>query len=520
MERGGLIAGRYELLKRLGRGGMGEVWAARDRTLHRDVALKLLDLDGGVHPELPQRFEREAVAAAQINHPNVVALHDRGMHESMLFLVMEKVEGVTLSEYARAENPISMARVLDIASGICSALMAAHEAHIIHYDIKPSNVMLTSDGQVKVVDFGIAGFIQASFSVARSSQLAPAGTVEYGAPEQFLAERGDERSDLYALGGVLFTLLANRPPFTGHNGIALMRRKLDEEAPHLDSLRPDLPPAVTALVAELLQRRPDRRPQSARRVHERLQELRADLAPEKDGASGLRTTAAESSGPSIPAIDGTRQPSELPGSSFTISWTGEDRLSTYFDTRPRRVRAVSMTIAVTVLLAGFFITLALDPNEPFTSAEDGEADAWSAWSILFACTAGFTLLLLLVFLPMSYPAAKTAWSLQVGPRGIRTTSGFDRREYPWDIVRAFAIGEGGNSKSFLWSAALHIKFTGAEHPADSHPAGWPLPHRPEAFNDMVPVCVLGPMTDQQRTALREALARYGQGKDDADVWGA
>ena len=98
MERGELIAGRYELGKRLGRGGMGEVWAARDRTLHRDVALKLLDLDEAAHPELPQRFEREAVAAAQINHPNVAALYDRGIHENMLFLVMEKVEGATLTE--------------------------------------------------------------------------------------------------------------------------------------------------------------------------------------------------------------------------------------------------------------------------------------------------------------------------------------------------------------------------------------------------------------------------------------
>ncbi|MFE5597204.1 serine/threonine-protein kinase [Streptomyces sp. NPDC056549] len=147
--------------------------------------------------------------------------------------------------------------------------------HVIHYDIKPHNVMLTPDGTVKVVDFGIAGFIQNAFTVAHSSQLTPAGTPEYGAPEQFLTERGDARSDLYSVGSVLFALLAGRPPFTGHNGLAIMRRKLDEDAASLGTLRPDLPPAVTRLVAELLDRDPDRRPQTAVAVHEQLVRLQA-----------------------------------------------------------------------------------------------------------------------------------------------------------------------------------------------------------------------------------------------------
>ncbi|MFJ2271667.1 protein kinase [Streptomyces sp. NPDC087849] len=279
MKPGELIAGRYELVKRLGRGGMGEVWAARDRSLRRDVALKLLDLGGSVHPDLPQRFEREAVAAAQINHPNVAALYDRGVHEDMLFLVMEKVGGATLADHLHAKSSMTLARALEITSEICAALIAAHRAQVIHYDIKPHNVMITSDGRVKVVDFGIAGFVQTAFSVARSSQLEPAGTVEYGAPEQFLAERGDERSDLYALGGVLFALLAGRPPFTGHNWLAVIRRKDEEEAPRLDVLRPDLLPEVTALVAELLRRDPGQRPRSARQVYNRLQQLRSALEP-------------------------------------------------------------------------------------------------------------------------------------------------------------------------------------------------------------------------------------------------
>lgn len=278
VKQGKLIADRYELIDRLGRGGMGEVWAARDRVLHREVALKLLDLDGIAQADLPRRFEREAVAAAQIVHPNVAALYDRGIHDDVLFLVMEKVNGQTLTARLQAENPFPLTRALAVASGVCAALEAAHRARVIHYDIKPHNVILTGDGPVKVIDFGIAGFIQAAFTVARSSQLVPAGTPEFGAPEQFLTERGDERSDLYALGGMLFAMLAGRPPFTGHNSIAVVRRKLDEEAPPLDAFRPGLPPEVTALVAELLERDPDRRPQSAQQVQQRLQALLASCA--------------------------------------------------------------------------------------------------------------------------------------------------------------------------------------------------------------------------------------------------
>ncbi|MEJ8640629.1 serine/threonine-protein kinase [Streptomyces sp. MS1.HAVA.3] len=292
MERGQLIAGRYELMKRLGRGGMGEVWAGRDRALRRNVAIKLLVLDDTVPPDLPARFEREAVAGAQINHPNAVALYDRGVHEDLLFLVMERVEGGTLAEHIRDGGPMEIARALEIAQAICSALVAAHRAQVIHYDIKPQNVMVTPDGLVKVVDFGLAGFVQTLFSLARSSQLNPAGTPEYGAPEQFLKERGDVRSDLYALGGVLFALLTGQAPFNGHSGMAVVHRKLNEDAPSLRTLRADLPPSVTQLVADLLQRDPDRRPQTAMVVQERLGRLRASLY-----APGL---SAAANGPAVP----------------------------------------------------------------------------------------------------------------------------------------------------------------------------------------------------------------------------
>ncbi|SOD58953.1 Serine/threonine protein kinase [Streptomyces zhaozhouensis] len=315
MERGKLIADRYELTGRLGRGGMGEVWAARDRVLRREVALKLLDLDGIDHADLRQRFDREAVAAAQIVHPHVAALYDRGVHDDVLFLVMEKVEGQTLAARLQAASPFPLTRAVAVAVGVCAALEAAHRARVIHYDIKPHNVILADDGLVKVIDFGIAGFVQAAFTVARSSQLVPAGTPEFGAPEQFLTERGDERSDLYALGGMLFAMLAGRPPFTGHNSIAVVRRKLDEEAPSLDTVASGLPPEVTALVAELLRRDPDRRPQSAQLVQRRLQAIAASCAA-ADAPTVLVPPATR------PMADVTRRAPQPPAPG---SW---DRVST------------------------------------------------------------------------------------------------------------------------------------------------------------------------------------------------
>ncbi|GGW36021.1 hypothetical protein GCM10010503_09830 [Streptomyces lucensis JCM 4490] len=516
VERGELIAGRYELLKRLGRGGMGEVWAARDRTLHRDVALKSLDLDAAVHPELPQRFEREAVAAAQVNHPNVVALYDRGVHEDLLFLVMEKVEGLTLSEYIHAESPVPLGRALEIAEGICTALVAAHQARVIHYDIKPHNVMLTPDGQVKVVDFGIAGFVQSAFTLARSSQLTPAGTPEYGAPEQFLTERGDERSDLYALGGVLFALLTGQPPFTGHNGLAVMRRKLDEEAPRADALRPGLPPAVADLVAELLHRDPRRRPASARLVRERLRELRAALGPSEEGTSDLPPTRVQP--PRTRRADGTRQPLDR-GGPFTVSWTGEEPLSAYADSRKVRRAAIGLGIALAVGLAGALVPVILKPGETLS---DEPGNGWMAMLVVFGVIGVFSLLMLLVQAACQFPRVTSPWTLQIGPPGIRTTHGPDSREYRWNQVQTYATEEVTNDAGNWCNAGLYVKFLKGDKRRDLdryRPAGWPFPRRAMKRDGMLPVCVLGPMTEQQRAALDDALARYARGKRAGEAWG-
>lgn len=538
MERGELIAGRYELIKRLGRGGMGEVWAGRDHSLRRDVAVKLLLLDEAPHPELALRFEREAVAAAQINHPHAVALHDRGVHEDALFLIMEKVEGATLAEHIRDEGPMAVARALEIAHGICAALVAAHQAGVIHYDITPYNVMITPDRGVKVVDFGIAGFVQTMFTVAGSSQLTPAGTPEYGSPEQFLAERGDGRSDLYALGGVLFAMLTGRPPFTGHNALAVVRRKLDEDAPPLAALRPDSPPALTALVAELLDRDPGRRPESARHVLERLSRLRAGLDTDEGGpaadadAEARRALLARTAGAmkavlararTLPlgqvALQSPRPPAEtgrptlpLHGSvmPFDAAWTGEERLSSYTG---RRVSLRDFVLsALTLVPAAAMIYLPFSTRLIRSMDDDSPAVLIPVVGVLLAL---FALVLLTTFLGDALHHAvmrkrRAAWELHVGPRGIVTQGAAGTHEFPWEGIERVSIEEIQGSPPYRYTG-VHIDLVpGATRPTMMRPAGWIYPEpRTVKSRSRIPVCVLGPMTERQRTDLMEALAGYG-----------
>jgi serine/threonine protein kinase len=326
VERGTLIADKYELVERLGRGGMGEVWAGRDRDLHRNVAVKFLVVDD-TPADLLHRFDREAVAAAQINHSNVVALYERGVHDGLRFMVMERVEGTNLASRMHGRPPMELAQAIGIAQEICAALVAAHQAKVVHYDIKPSNVMLTSDGRVKVVDFGIAGFSHThTFTIAPTTMLSPAGTASYGAPEQFLDQRGDERSDLYALGSVLFALLAGEPPFTGANDLSVIRRKIDGEPPRLNALRPGVPPALTHLVSELLQRDPDQRPQSAEAVHDRLEQARFAATVTGDRKQTVYDTV------SMPETPPRAR------DNFGISWTGREPSSTRTEESKKNLR--------------------------------------------------------------------------------------------------------------------------------------------------------------------------------------
>jgi serine/threonine protein kinase/tetratricopeptide (TPR) repeat protein len=282
----------YEVLGTLGAGGMGEVFRARDTRLGRDVAVKVLPDAVASHPERLARFEREARTVAALNHPNIVVLHsieeDRGIH----FLTMELVEGQTLDALI-APGGLPLSRVLEIAIPLADALTAAHERNVVHRDLKPKNVMLTRDGRVKVLDFGLAKLASGveSNPSDSASPTVPAisavgevvGTVPYMAPEQIRGEAVDVRTDLFAFGIMVYELATGRRPFTGPTLADVSSAILRDTPARITSLRTDLPGELARIVERCLEKDARARFQRARDV---IQELRLlQQAPGQEGST-------------------------------------------------------------------------------------------------------------------------------------------------------------------------------------------------------------------------------------------
>jgi eukaryotic-like serine/threonine-protein kinase len=237
-----VIAGRFRLEQVLGHGGMSEVWLARDLELERPVAVKLLS-SAGTAP----RFEREARSAASLSHPNIVGVFDYGEFEGRRYLVLEYVPGGTLDE--RMSTPLSDDEVAEIARDIAAGLAHAHQHGIVHRDLKPSNVLFDGEGRAKIADFGVA---RAVSDATLTTTGAVVGTAQYMAPEQATGGEVGPESDVYAFGVILFQMLTGRPPFEAEHPVAEMLTKSWQDAPAVESLRPDAPPFLAALAASAL----------------------------------------------------------------------------------------------------------------------------------------------------------------------------------------------------------------------------------------------------------------------------
>jgi serine/threonine protein kinase len=259
------LAGRYVLEDRIGRGGMGEVWRATDTVLGRSVAVKTIDLRSVPDESGAARFEREAQVTAGMSHPGIVTVHDSGVEDDMAYLVMELLPGPSLAERLR-EGPLPVAEVEEVGREVAAALDAAHARGLVHRDIKPGNIVYADDGRVRVLDFGITQLAESSGSQVLTATHTVMGTAEYLAPEQALGGRVDGRADLYALGCVLFALLAGRPPFRGPTPVATMMMHGSDPVPDLRELRPDTPEWLATLVGSLLAKDPDDRPAGAASV--------------------------------------------------------------------------------------------------------------------------------------------------------------------------------------------------------------------------------------------------------------
>ncbi|MFF0522154.1 serine/threonine-protein kinase [Actinomadura nitritigenes] len=258
------LDGRYRLESLIGRGGMGEVWRAVDTRLRRPVAVKALPAELADVPGAMERFEREAEAAAALQHPGITVVFDVGRTEDGLaYLVMELLEGEDLRTVMRRRpGGLPVGEAVGLAVQVADALAAAHSRGIVHRDIKPANLFLLADGRLKLCDFGIAGLADAATRLTQDG--GSVGTPLYMAPEQFRGEAADFRSDLYAFGCVLHELLTGEPPFRSGSGLpGLLYAHLNEPPPRVGALRPDVPPHLERLVLDLLAKEVELRPASA-----------------------------------------------------------------------------------------------------------------------------------------------------------------------------------------------------------------------------------------------------------------
>jgi serine/threonine-protein kinase len=261
-----VLGERYEIGGVLGRGGMAEVHRGRDLRLGREVAVKVLRSDLARDPSFQVRFRREAQAAASLNHPAIVAVYDTGEDRTPTgatpYIVMEYVEGETLRDVLRREGHLSPERAMSLSADICGALDFSHRNGIVHRDVKPGNVMITPQGAVKVMDFGIARAVSDS-AATMTSTAAVIGTAQYLSPEQARGEGVDARSDVYSLGCLLYELVTGAPPFTGDSPVAVAYQHVREDPRLPSSINREVPPELDAILLKAMSKNPANRYQSA-----------------------------------------------------------------------------------------------------------------------------------------------------------------------------------------------------------------------------------------------------------------
>lgn len=303
METPTQLTDRYHAVSHLARGGMADVYHGQDTLLNRSVAIKVLHSQFSADEAFVKRFRREAQAAANLSHPNIVGIYDWGQAGGTYFIVMEIVDGRSLRDVLRSEGALLSRRATEIAAETAAALSVAHSAGLVHRDVKPGNILLAKDGTVKVTDFGIARAWDDSQELTRTGAVM--GTATYFSPEQAQGASADERSDVYALGVVLYEMLTGRPPFVGDSPMSVAFQHVSTEAPPPSSLNPDVPKSLDAVVAKSLRKDPAARYQSA-------EEMRQDLLSVLKGGHVETPPVAVPVAPTPGNRDSTRVMSTVP----------------------------------------------------------------------------------------------------------------------------------------------------------------------------------------------------------------
>ena len=296
--------GHYQMLSLLGKGGMGEVWLAKDTRLGRKVALKLLPAEFTTDAERVRRFAQEARAASALNHPNIITIHEIGEIENTHYIATEYVEGKTLRQQMDGGR-MKVREALDVTLQVAGALEAAHRAGIVHRDIKPENVMVRPDGYVKVLDFGLAKLVEPSTpgldarlpieDGVNTESGVVMGTPRCMSPEQARGEKADARTDIFSLGVVFYEMIAGRAPFTGATRNDVIASILKDEPPPLATVAPETPPELGRIICKALQRNREARYQSVPDLISDLKQLQRDLefASEEKKRSGRARAEGE-----------------------------------------------------------------------------------------------------------------------------------------------------------------------------------------------------------------------------------
>ena len=265
-----LIDDRYEIGRRIGRGGMAEIFQAKDILLDRVVAIKVLFPEFAVDPAFVERFRREAQAAAGLNHPNIVGVYDWGRVNNTYYIAMEYVNGRTLADIVRQSGSLTPLQVCDVVGEVAAALGSAHQNGVVHRDVKPGNILVSNSGQVKVADFGIARALGAGVEQGLTQTGAVMGTATYFSPEQAQGAVTDQRSDIYSLGIVMYELLSGTAPFLGENAVAIAYKQVHENAIPLDQLNKSIPAPLAAIVSKCMAKSQDDRYLTAGEVRDDL----------------------------------------------------------------------------------------------------------------------------------------------------------------------------------------------------------------------------------------------------------
>lgn len=268
ISKGEKINDRYEIIRAIGEGGMANVYLAYDTILNRRVAVKILRGDLAEDEKFIRRFQREAIAASSLSHPNIVEIYDVGEDNGKYFIVMEYVEGKTLKQLIKKRGALTLAEVIDIMVQLTSAIAHAHDSYIIHRDIKPQNVIILDDGRVKIMDFGIAAQLNSNDLTQTNSVM---GTVYYLPPEQANGTTTTTKSDIYSLGILMYELVIGKVPFKGDSPVEVAIKQMKEPIPDIITSNPDIPQSIENIILRACAKNPKNRYESANEMRNDLE---------------------------------------------------------------------------------------------------------------------------------------------------------------------------------------------------------------------------------------------------------